>query len=278
MGNRRVAPFVALGASSILVLASCGFGTTGAADEITPISAHLHGTAGNTVAGYTQVRFEYGPTTDYGSAAYDTTYIGTAGGSHDVWVPIGGLTDETTYHYRICARDAAADSGGAGTCGADATFTTPAGDYVQGGGLVNTISIWPVPPFTISVGGTMQASSTPDGANATGEGRVMPSTAIPVSHDVGSVTCLTVVGNRAAIGLSIPDLSPNPFHRDVVFIEDNGPTGDRWDAEPLTGPGTTCPTPTDADFDGYSFTPASGPPWTAGSTLTSGDFVVHDHP
>ena len=273
MRNRRGALTSALAVGSILALGSCGFGDTGSAVEITPISAHLQGTARNTVAGYTPFRFEYGPTDAYGSVAYDSTYIPTAGGSQEVWEPVGGLTDETTYHYRLCVRDA----GGAGTCGADATFTTPAGDYVQGDGLVTTIYLGPGYP-QLYVGGTIHASSTPDGANAAGDGWVRPSTGVPVVSDVGTVTCLKVVGNRAAIGLSIPAQNVVPWHRDVVFIEDNGSTGDRWDASPnLSDPGTTCPTPTDADFDGFWFS-MSGPATNYGSTLSSGDFVVHDHP
>ena len=271
MWHRRVAPLVALGAGFLLVLSSCGFGVTGAASQIRPISAVLHGTVGNTVAGRTPFRFEYGPTDAYGSVAHGSSYR-TSAGSHEDLLPIGGLTDETTYHYRLCVQDA----DGAGTCGADATFTTPAGDYVQGDGLVTAINI-PSPPFLISVGGTIHASSTPDGANAAGDGRVKPSTALPVVQDIGTVTCLKVVGNRAAIGLMISAMNPNPFHYDVVFVEDNGPTGDRWDAAPSSTRPTTCPTPTDADFDGVSFT-TGGTTNNYGSTLSSGDFVVHDHP
>src|SRR3954462_13277124 len=87
MRNRRVTPILALGVGSILFLASCGFGVTGTADEITPISARLHGTVSNTVAGYTPFLFEYGPTEAYGSIAGETTYIPTAGGSQEEFQP-----------------------------------------------------------------------------------------------------------------------------------------------------------------------------------------------
>ena len=69
-------------------------------------------------AAATEYQFEYGPTTEYGSA----TALANVG-SGDVQVPvtavIGDIAPGTTYHYRLVAFSA-----GGASYGADETFTT----------------------------------------------------------------------------------------------------------------------------------------------------------
>ena len=58
----------------------------------------------------------------------------------------------------------------------------------------------------------------------------------------------------------------------LVFIEDNGPTGDRFGTREFTGLGG-CPAATDADFPDIDDTyPEAFPP-----VISVGNFVVHDH-
>lgn len=69
----------------------------------------------------TTYRFDYGPTTDYGSRtpAANEAVLGDGQGGHPVLRIIDGLTPGTTYHYRLVAHNSAGD-----TVGDDRTFTT----------------------------------------------------------------------------------------------------------------------------------------------------------
>ncbi len=68
----------------------------------------------------TTYRFEYGPTTTYGSATPEVD-AGAGVGDTAVAAPISGLAPATTYHYRLVARNSVAP-----TASADGTFTTAA--------------------------------------------------------------------------------------------------------------------------------------------------------
>ena len=64
-------------------------------------------------------RFEYGTSTGYGSQTADVSAGGD--GPRAVSASVGGLSSNTTYHYRLVATTAAGS-----VAGADGTFTTPA--------------------------------------------------------------------------------------------------------------------------------------------------------
>jgi len=64
-------------------------------------------------------RFEYGTSTAYGSQTPDVSAGGD--GPQPVSASVGGLSSNTTYHYRLVATTAAGS-----VVGADGTFTTPA--------------------------------------------------------------------------------------------------------------------------------------------------------
>jgi hypothetical protein len=92
--------------------------------------------------------------------------------------------------------------------------------------------------------------------------------------DVGTVTGLRVEGNRAAVGFvhyQELDLASGSIPR-TIFIEDNGPSGDRIQFGSLASPYTTCPDPTTATFPDFFVGGFPVPP-----VLTSGNFVVQDH-
>jgi len=252
-----------------IVLASCAIGETRPAQNVTDVSARLTGLVHNTITGPTDYWFEYGPSTTYGSSTVHRSVNVT---DTTKGVPVGeavlGLAEGTTYHDRLCARDA----DGKGVCGADTTLTTTSGhDAVSGTGIV--VSLPPIAYY----GATVDAVSDPIGANATGRVESGPGSFYVKIADAGPVTCLRVDGNRATIGyiavppdLGIPDVEPIPK---LVFIEDNGATGDRYSTRAVSAPATTCPAATAADFPNFLIGGFSVPP-----VITSGDFVVHDHP
>ena len=63
---------------------------------------------------------------------------------------------------------------------------------------------------------------------------------------------------------------PGPVPR-LVFVEDNGATGDRFGTRTVASAVTSCPAATDADFPNIVVGRFVYPP-----VLVSGDFVVHD--
>jgi hypothetical protein len=104
-----------------------GFTTTGAppavattsASAITQIEATLDGSVDFEGGSPTVCRFEYGPTTAYGSSA---TCAGAPSGTEEraaVSALASGLTPDQTYHFRLVAADANGTS-----YGADVVFTT----------------------------------------------------------------------------------------------------------------------------------------------------------
>jgi hypothetical protein len=93
--------------------------TTGTASEVTPTSATLSATVNPNEETVSTCRFEYGPTTSYGKTASCSPSPGSGGSPVAVSASLGGLTVDSTYHFRISA------TGERGTnTGADDTFTT----------------------------------------------------------------------------------------------------------------------------------------------------------
>ena len=106
--------------------------TTDAASSVTDTSAVLNGTVNPNLLP-TTVRFEFGPTTAYGSATANQT-VGPGSGPETVAALLTGLAPATTIHYRVVATNADGT-----TNGADQTFTTltppPPPDPFAGVGL-----------------------------------------------------------------------------------------------------------------------------------------------
>jgi len=91
---------------------------TGAASSVSSCSAIFNGTT-NAYETATTVIFDYGTTTDYGSAAAAIQSPVTGSGITAVSVPVSGLTADTTYHYRVRGQNAAGIS-----FGRDGSFST----------------------------------------------------------------------------------------------------------------------------------------------------------
>jgi len=116
------------GSDATFTTASClpPIVVTGSASSITQTSAALSGTVNPNGMSATTF-FEYGTTTAYGGAVSAQTLTGVA--SQAISGTLGGLTQNTLYHYRAKATSSA------GTVyGVDATFTTLgwSGHYVHG--------------------------------------------------------------------------------------------------------------------------------------------------
>ena len=92
--------------------------TTGSATSVTSTSATLNGTV-NPNGASTTVVFQYGLSTSYGNAATAAQSPLTGTSAQAVSAGITGLTQGTTYHYRVVATNSA----GTGS-GSDRTFTT----------------------------------------------------------------------------------------------------------------------------------------------------------
>lgn len=264
--GRRIGRVAIVVGALAVVAASCTWATDTHAEAVGDTAAILAGDVHVTDGGVASHWFEYGLTTEYG--ARTPTQVG------DPFWPYGetvqdevrGLREGTTYHYRLCTRD----DDGPGSCSDDRTFTTTAGqDSVIGDGVVTP----PIDPEYIRFKVSVDAHPGAQVAGASGtaaEGESMFH-----APDVGPVTCLRVEGNRATIGFlaSSPYWPPGeevPQPR-LVFIEDNGPIGDRFGTRDVDDV-TTCPAPTAADFPDFE---AYGELFSP--IVSKGNFVVHDH-
>lgn len=114
-------PLAVLAVLAAALGSGCATGFTGQPTYVTDTSATLNGFVLTTHADPIDYWAEWGETRAYGQRSSERR----TGGSPPIHVsiPIAGLEPETTYHYRLCARDVEA-----ATCSHDATFATrPAG-------------------------------------------------------------------------------------------------------------------------------------------------------
>ena len=93
--------------------------TSGAASLVEQTSATLNGTVNPNGATVTDCHFDYGPSEAYGFSVPCASLPGAGEGSVEVSAMVGGLSANTTYHFRI----AATNSGGTSQ-GGDQTLTT----------------------------------------------------------------------------------------------------------------------------------------------------------
>src|SRR4051812_29715948 len=124
--------------------------TTGAATDVTQTSATLTASV-DPNGGSTTVRFEYGTSSSYGVVSAERTVDGADPVS--VEIPVSGLTNATTYHYRVVATNAAGVANGA-----DRTFRTPGPPQVPG---VSTGGARDVTSTGATVTGTVDPNSQP---------------------------------------------------------------------------------------------------------------------
>ena len=258
---------IAACALGLVVLGGCAWGVTGTATQIHDTSARLSGVVRNTNAEATEYWFEYGPTPEYGSETPHRTDTVEPSYAISTSQTLQSLPEHTPFHYRLCAKGV----DGAGTCGADMLFTTTTNrDSVIGTGTVFTI-----PELGYLIGAAVNGSSGPDGAApVSGDASLAPGSLYFRLSDQGPLTCMRVAGNRAAVGFVFDAAlygQEGTFPR-VLFIEDNGPSGDRIQFGTLGAPYTACPDPASATFPPFVINGMFQVP----PVLTSGDFVVED--
>lgn len=92
---------------------------SGAVSSITKMSATLNATVTPEGATVTTCKFEYGPTETYGKSISCSSPPGSGDNPVEVSAALTGLSESTTYHYRIVATNSVGTS-----YGSDKTFTT----------------------------------------------------------------------------------------------------------------------------------------------------------
>ena len=93
--------------------------TTTSATSVTQTTATLNATVNPSGTEVTQCKFEYGTTESYGSSIACSTSPGSGSGAVPVSASVDGLSESTTYHYRIVATNL-----GGTSYGADQTLMT----------------------------------------------------------------------------------------------------------------------------------------------------------
>jgi parallel beta-helix repeat protein len=107
-----------------LLWSGCATGLTGDAFNTSGTKTRVNGDVISNAGGDVEYWFQYGKTTAYGSETEHATASGTQVNQPEgVSGQLTGLDRETTYHFRLCARDSS-QQGGPG-CGEDRQFTTP---------------------------------------------------------------------------------------------------------------------------------------------------------
>jgi len=259
-----------LAAAVALGVAACSWPTDTQTKGVADSGAVLSGTVHTDEDSPPDYWFEYGTTAEYGSSTPHRSSGSFWPYGDVVQDEITGLHEGTTYHYRLCTKGA-----GAGSCSGDLTLGTTSGqDSVIGDGVVTP----PIAPDFIRRKVTVDAHQV-DAPVGTGQPKATGTAAEGESSqhapDTGAVTCLRVDGNRATIGFlaqsayALPGTDPGQPR--LIFIEDNGATGDRFGSRDVTD-ATSCPAATDADFEDIETNGELFPP-----IVSMGNFVVHDH-
>ncbi len=260
-GRRAVVAVVAVGLV-VASLAGCEYGEASGVSNVTDISATLHGTVHSDDP---LPRFWF----EYDDAPVVVEGVGLTFDSStpvDQWACCGpmetasrtitGLTPSTTYQYRFCIRTE--DDGG--LCGAPSSFTTKPDDRDVVSG---SVSVPIVPELGSYVGVSASVRAEPDGSDPVGPVSRVPGTHYFRYPDSGDATCLRIVGDRAAIGF-VADYQGfgAPDVPQVVFVEDNGTSGDRFGHQIVDAAPLDCPDPSTATVD-----------WT---TAVQGDITITD--
>jgi hypothetical protein len=186
----------------------------------------------------TDCHFDYGNSSAYGASAQCKPMPGDGGSPVEVSAPIGGLSPNTVYHFRIAASTSAGAS-----VGADQTFTTP--PYPPGAAALGASSL-------TQTSATLNASVNPHGGEVS-----------DCHFDYGissaygaSAQCMPMPGNGTSpveVAAPLSGLSPNTIYHFRIVASNRG--GSRVGAD---GTFTTPPDPPSVTALGpSSLTPTS---------------------
>lgn len=185
--------------------------TTGAASSVTQTSATVSGTV-DPQGMATTYRFEYGTSSSYGLLTAEVD-AGSGTGAVDASANLTGLTNDTTYHYRLVATNAAGV-----TRGSDRTLKTDARPGPPGATTGSARSVSPV-------AARLSASIGPNGRATTYHFEYGTTT----SYSERTADASAGSGQSArAVSAGISGLSPNTrYHYRVVAGNDAGVTRGR---------------------------------------------------
>jgi hypothetical protein len=206
----------------VLAFAGC-YASTEPATDIQQDSARLNarGTANN---GPAVSHFEYSPTNGTGFTRSTDPRTWPAGASGAFSETVTGLLPATPYQFRLCGQDSSAASA---VCAQKRTFTTakPPGDGVEA-------IFWASPPPPRVAQVTVSARSGPAGQQ--------PSGTIRTPEFVGFVTCLRVVGSRAAVVSVGQDSTQNDPGPEYLWYTFAGPAEGLLNGMRGDGTGPSC--------------------------------------
>ncbi|MCX6305858.1 MAG: T9SS type A sorting domain-containing protein [Bacteroidetes bacterium] len=231
---------------------------TNPANLIGPNSAALNG---EVIAMYntTAVSFEYGLTASYGSTVIATPATVNGGGTSSAFGNITGLTQNTTYHFRIVGTNVQ------GTAyGNDLSFTTTCPAPSTAGTITG--------PANVCKNGSGYVYTVPVIANATSYVWTLPAGAsITAGTNTNSITvsfsAAAVSGNITVYGTSVCGAGTPGTALAVTVIPQPVPA--------ISGPASVCINSTgniyttEAGMTGYAWTVSTGGTITGGSTSNS---------
>jgi glucose/arabinose dehydrogenase len=221
-------------AVAAVLLVGCASATTDPATKVTDDSARLNGHV-NPNGATTTYWFEHGKTTAYGD---ETEHRDAGSGTTNVAVSelLGGLTANTTYHYRLCAV-----SEGTTVCGDDRAFTTaPAAARLRPGFRQSTVVSGLDKPTSVRF--------SPDGrvfvAERSGLVKVFDSFADATPDIFADLrTKVHNYWDRGLVGLELDPRFPTDPYVYVLYSHDAaiGGTAPRWGIAGQTS--DSCPDP-----------------------------------
>src|SRR5436190_23852802 len=172
--------------------------TTSPATVVTASSANLNGTASPTGAEPLTVYFEYGTTTAYGTTATPVTVNAS---NSEVVSAIGGLANDTTYHFRIVG------SNSLGVIfGADQSFSTSANAPIATTLQATAIT---------TSGATLNGTVNPNGSGVSARFEYGTTTAYGTTTDLA---LFAPTNSAQALTATIGGLLPNTtYHYRVVI-------------------------------------------------------------
>ena len=229
------------------------------ASSVTAISATLNGVVNPNGSEVTECKLEYGTTLPSASSVPCTPAPGAGTGNVAVAGAISGLTEKTTYHFRVIAKNTAGTSEGA-----EAEFKTASSTPVK-----PTVKTEPASSVTAN-SATLNGLVNPNGFEVT-ECKLEYGTTLP---SASSVPCTPAPGagtGNVAVAGAISGLTENTTYQFRVIAKNTAGTSEGAAAEFKT---KTATGPVTVASDSFNRTVSAG--W--GTAEVGGSWTVLDTP